>query len=99
MVATMFEMHDLQLVGGDLDCTCPKMCWIVSHNEKMSQDSSDICLDEKCIYKYLRLKLTFTYKDKISYLCHFNSNCQTHGENVLSALFGTLSRIVCYFKI
>lgn len=63
MVVTMFEMHDLHLVGGDLDCTCLKMFCIVSYNEEMSQDSSDICLDEKCIYKYLRLKLNFTYKD------------------------------------
>lgn len=36
------------------------MCWIVLHHEEMSLVSSDLCVDEKCVYNDLKLN-SFLY--------------------------------------
>ena len=73
-----YSPWESQRIGHDR-ATDTAPCCIVSHNEVMSQISSDSC-EEKCAKKNLSLKRSpiFVYICKDSFLHCFSSNYHTH---------------------
>ena len=87
-----------QRIGHDR-ATITTPCCIASHNEVMSQVSSDSC-EEKCAKKNLSLKHSsiFVYKCKDSLYTALIANT-IHLDRIISfLLFGALTRIVYYFR-